>query len=352
MDKQCRAPTAAELAAQSQCRFLDTLLARPPLYSSSLFGPMTCQAQPTFDAFDDVLNGEFELDDPVAAALFRQQADIDPDAVALMLAASVPPSELPKTSQAAETMFRRLWGEIQDSTVGGGNILGNTASVSEAAVLGAWKRLASKGFSDLVSGKAEGAVRIGKHIVVTTHKIGLGGELRKGARLKVRISGMPMSVMQELPKPVMLTSSNKVGAIRIGALDMSKANTSAHVVASTRWQSSKALRVLSGKPGVGVLAFGPSAAIDFYDSAEWRDGRMEVNWNGFAVRSAESQSGNLVGVVAGAGAAAGAVAVGVVAAVGWPVVLVGLGAGVVAQVAWGYFGADKAAGRAVERALK
>lgn len=79
---------------------------------------------------------------------------------------------------------------------------------------------------------------------------------------------------------------------------------------------------------------------------------MEVNWNGFAVRSAESQSGNLVGVVAGAGAAAGAVAVGVVAAVGWPVVLVGLGAGVVAQVAWGYFGADKAAGRAVERALK
>jgi len=51
-------------------------------------------------------------------------------------------------------------------------------------------------------------------------------------------------------------------------------------------------------------------------------------------------------------AASGAVALGVVAAVGWPVVLVGLGAGVVAQIAWGYFGADEAAARQAEKALR
>jgi hypothetical protein len=51
-------------------------------------------------------------------------------------------------------------------------------------------------------------------------------------------------------------------------------------------------------------------------------------------------------------AGSGAVALGVVAAVGWPVVLVGLGVGLVAQVGWGYFGADEAVARQAEKALR
>jgi hypothetical protein len=77
-----------------------------------------------------------------------------------------------------------------------------------------------------------------------------------------------------------------------------------------------------------------------------------VNWRGFAVRCAKSQSSNLVGFGVGMAAGSGAVALGVVAAVGWPVVLVGLGVGLVAQVGWGYFGADEAVARQAEKALR
>ncbi|WP_422189846.1 hypothetical protein [Aquabacterium sp.] len=110
-------------------------------------------------------------------------------------------------------------------------------------------------------------------------------------------------------------------------------------LADTRVQSNRLLRAASGKVGGGVLAFGPSAVLDFGASARWADNSVEVDWKGFAVRSAKSQSGNLVGFVAGA------VAVGVVSTVGWPVIVIGLGlaAGLVAQIAWGATGMDEMA---------
>ena len=126
----------------------------------------------------------------------------------------------------------------------------------------------------------------------------------------------------------------------------------ADALADARVQSVHLLRSASGRFGGGALAFGPSAALDLYNSASWTDGGLSVNGRGLAVCCAKSQSSNLVGFGVGMAAGAGAVALGVVAAVGWPVVLVGLGAGLVAQVGWGYFGADEAVARQAEKALR
>ncbi|MBT9489204.1 MAG: hypothetical protein IV093_17000 [Rubrivivax sp.] len=321
--------------------------------SGSVFAPpMSCRFTQAIDAYSETFAGEFELDAPLRAGLIRQLSATDPEGAALLLALGLPAAEMRQDPNAAESAFDRLLAESNKSLIGEENRYGNAVSLSEAALRLAWKKQAKQGFADLISGKVSGSVKLGKHVVVETHKVGRGGELRKGARLKVRIKGMPMSVIQELPKPVIAKSGGKFGTIRIGALDGVKIDASANAVSAARLQSSKVLRTLTSKPGAGILAFGPSAAMDFYDSAQWTDGQLEVNWKGFAVKSAKSQSGNAVGVVAGAAASAGAVALGVVAVAGWPVVLVGLGAGVVAQVAWGYFGADEAAAQQAENVLR
>jgi hypothetical protein len=70
------------------------------------------------------------------------------------------------------------------------------------------------------------------------------------------------------------------------------------------------------------------------------------------VASAKSQSGNMVGFASGAAVGAAAVALGAVSAVGAPVILIGLGAGLVAQALWGWSGADEAAAQAVQRGLQ
>lgn len=312
---------------------------------------MACEVS-TIDAFPSTLNGEFELDGPMLMALAANLSKTDPNAAALLLAASLPPESLPQTAAAADSSFDRLWASSRDSLIGGGNIAGNIAGGTEAVLRAAWKRQAMSGFKSLTSGAATKTIHLGRHISIEPRNIGKGGQLRKGARLMVKVRGLPMTVVHSLPAPIITKAGGQFGAIRVGATDLRRMNQSAAALADARWQSMRVLRGASSKFGGGVLALGPSAAIDFYDSAQWNNGSLDVNWKGFAVRSAKSQSGNLVGMGVGAGAAAGAVALGVVAAVGWPVVLVGLGAGLVAQVAWGYFGADEAVAEQAERALR
>lgn len=312
---------------------------------------MACEVS-TLDAFPSTLNGEFELDRPMLMALASNLAKTDPNSAALLLAASMPPAAVPQNGEAADSAFDRLLASSKDSLIGGGNIGGNLASGTEAVLRAAWKRQAMAGFKSLTSGARTGTIRLGPHISIEPRNIGKGGELRKGARLMVKVRGLPMTVVHSLPSPILSKAGGQFGGMRVGATDLRRMHQSAAALADARLQSVRLLRGASSKFGGGVLAFGPSAAIDFYDSAQWSDGSLAVNWKGFAVRSAKSQSGNLVGVGVGMGAAAAAVAVGVVAAVGWPVVLVGLGAGLVAQVAWGYFGADEAVAQQAERALR
>jgi hypothetical protein len=329
---------------------MDRLFMSPLASGAGAFN-MACEVS-TLDAFPSTLNGEFELDQPMLMALASNLALTDPNSASLLLAASMPPGALPQNAAAADSSFDRLMAATRDSLIGGGNIGGNVASGTEAVLRAAWKRQAMNGFKSLTSGAKTGTVRLGPHISIEPRNIGKGGELRKGARLMVKIRGLPMTVVHSLPAPILSKAGGQFGAMRVGATDLRRMTQSAAALADARVQSVRLLRTASSKFGGGVLAFGPSAAIDLYDSAQWSDGALAVNWKGFAVRSAKSQSGNLVGMGVGMGAAAGAVALGVVAAVGWPVVLVGLGAGLVAQVAWGYFGADEVMARQAEQALR
>jgi hypothetical protein len=298
---------------------------------------MACEGS-TIDAFHSVLSDEFELDRPMAIALAAQLVSPQPEQAAMLLAATVPPSQRPLSDKFTDASF--------DTFFGGGNLPVNVSATVEATLRAVWKRQALNGFKALTSGASNSVVRLGPHITIEPSNIGKGGDLRKGARLMIRIRGLPMTIGHSLPAPIISKAGGQFGAVRVGARDLQRMNQAGSALADARVKASGALRFASGRFGGGVLAFGPSAAIDLYSSARWSDDALSVDWRGFGVRSAKSQSGNLAGFVAG-----GAVALGLVAAVGWPVILVGLGAGLVAQVAWSTTGMDDLAEDKAKRAL-
>ncbi len=337
----CSPNTFAERQNFSQCNGLDSLFSSRMSGNSSPFS-MACEST-AMDAFSTYLNEDLQLDRPLALALARQHAASSPDQAVMILVASVPEDLLPKSEKVAEASF--------DSLFGGGNIPGNVTASTEAALRAAWKRQAMNGFKALLSGAQNTAIRIGPHITIEPRNIGKGGELRKGARMMVRIKGLPMTVIHSLPAPIMSKAGGEFASIRVGARDLVRMEQAGSAIANARFNSMSVLRGTATRVGGGVLAFGPSAAIDMYNSARIENGTVAVDWRGFALKSARSQSGNVVGVMAGAGAVAGATALGIVAAVGWPVVLVGLGAGLVAQIAWGSFGRDEWAETQVKRVL-
>lgn len=112
----------------------------------------------------------------------------------------------------------------------------------------------------------------------------------------------------------------------------------ATAIANARINSSQTVRFAKG----GVLAFEPSAAIDFYASYTSTSGAVNVSKE-FAIRSARSQSGNALAL------GAGMLAVAAVGAVGAPAILLALGTGIVVQTAWVTFsGRREAAGNLVK----
>lgn len=357
--------TPAEAWASRQCTVLDSLFARPAAAFSRVPFGEACNAVDTLDAFDTAFSGAFELDEPLRKAWLRQLALTEPDAVVQLLALSDAPDPIgpAKPAQPGSTPgglpggapgqaeLLRFLQELQEASADEGNLAGHAHATLDASLREAWRRQAQAGFQSLLSGQAP-SLRVGRHIVVEARKIGQGGMLRAGARLQVRITQLPMAVIQQLPSPVVLKSRGTVGTLRVGARDAAGLHSAAQTIAHARVQSSQLLRGLSSKAGVGVLAFGPSAAIDFYNSARWTDGGLEVNWKGFAVASAKSQTGNLAGLAGGVLAGGAAVGLAGISAVGAPVILIGLAGGIVAQAVWGWLGADEAAARAVERQLQ
>jgi hypothetical protein len=349
--------TPAEALAGRQCTLLDSVFARPAAPFSRVPYGDTCNVIDTLDVFDTTLSGDFALDEPLRIALFRQLALTQPDAAAQLMAVSAGPAAPPSPAgpapdaRAADAGFERALQELKKSATDWGNLPGNVQASAEAALREAWRRQAQAGFQTLLSAQAP-SIRIGRHIVIESRKIGQGGVLRAGARLQVRITQLPMAVIQQLPAPVVMKARGSFGTVRVAARDMAGLNNAAQTIAHARVQSSRLLRGLSSKAGGGVLAFGPSAAIDFYNSARWTGSGLDVNWKGFAVASAKSQSGNLVGFASGAAVGAAAVALGAVSAVGAPVILIGLGAGLVAQALWGLAGADERAAETVQRWLR
>ena len=128
---------------------------------------------------------------------------------------------------------------------------------------------------------------------------------------------------------------------------------SADATAQARLRSHRALHGPSTRVGRivggGVLAFGPTAVVDAINSASWSgDGSFSFDWHGFAVRSTRSQTGNVAGILGGAVLALAIFGTG---AIGWPVVLVTLGGGILAQALWDWSGYDDGAAKYVDSVL-
>ncbi len=334
MPYSCKKPvTDLEMLAASQACVFNPLLWQSTVGTS--YGPFgaTCSAAVT-DVFATTLQQDFSIDGPVFAALIPQLAAQDPDGLAEILAVTfAPPAKL--TPDEADQRFSRLLLSLQESTIGLGSVAGNINASAEAALRAAWRRQAAKGFNDLITGKRLGSIKLGPYITVESSRIGAGGVLRKGAHLTVRVKGLPMGVVHRIDPMFMPKSAGAV--LRVGGRDLQRMNQGAVSVANARINSNFWLRTAGSKYGGAALAIGPSLAIDFYQSYTTQSGGMAMVKD-FAVRSATSQSGNLLGLFAGYSAIA---ALGVVGA---PAIVIGLTATILVQTAWGYFDGDEWAG--------
>jgi hypothetical protein len=294
-------------------------------------GASTTLAQPFLDVFGTTLDRQFDLDTPVGVALVPELASSDPDAALALMTMLMPPNQ----SLPPDEYFNKMVVALQDSTVGWGNVLGNLGASTTAALRAAWKRSASRHIQAILSGEAQSIV-ISPYVKIQSHKISKAGDLRKGAKLIVRVTGLPTKIVQKLEVPFAIRPDARSYAVRISARDVGRLERGATAIASARINSSLSLRVAKG----GVLAFAPSAAIDFYKSYTSTSGFINVR-NEFLALSAKSQSGNAVAV------GAGMLAVSAVGAVGAPAMLLALGVGVIVQTAWITLGGDEAAGNLV-----
>ncbi|HEX5372165.1 MAG TPA: hypothetical protein VFW84_05465 [Aquabacterium sp.] len=296
----------------------------------------------SFDMFATRIDDEYLLDYPVFCALLPQLATQDPQGTA-QLVAEFMGDQLPKDAGKAEAAIDRFWTAAKDAAFGWGNLPGNVVTSAEMALRAAWKAQIRLILSGLAAGRVTGSVKLTPHIRLEPFRIGKGGDLRKGAAIKVRIQGLPVRVMQSLPSSVVMKAGGGFGSMRVSPANTRSVVAASDVLTNARRQSSTFLRAAGARGAPGVLAFGPSAVMDLYDNTSRTSDGVSVNWKGFAVSSAASQSGNAVGFAVGAGVAWGVGAVGAVALAGTlPVLIIGFGLGLAAQVAWNYYGADQA----------
>ena len=309
-----------------------------------------------FDEYAMPYDGDFALDKPVLAALLPTLVQTDPETAVLLVASTQTLPDKPMTPEQANASFNAWYGPLKDSLIGPGNIAGNIHGVVESSLRAYWARHAAQGFARLRAGGAQ-SIRLSPNITIYAHRIGANGKLRRGAQIRVKVSNLPVQVLHQIPTAAFGgRATQSFASMRSSAHDMRRLQALADGVADSRAQSSMLLRAAGSKVGGGILAFGPSAAFDFYDSTSRTADGLAVDWRGFAVRSAKSQSGNVLGVAAGTGTA---VAVGMMAArglllltpFGWPVFALSLVAGVAVQAAWSRYGGDEAAGNAAASAL-
>ncbi len=153
-----------------------------------------------------------------------------------------------------------------------------------------------------------------------------------------------MRVVQQLPAAFVPKAGARWGTLSVGARAAQQLEQAQVAVASARVQANPVMRVL-GKGGGAMLAFGPSAGIDFCNAYTTKSGASAVAKD-MAVRSAKSQIGNLLGWGFGLRAVA------LLAVGGAPAVVLALGVGILVQTAWNVAGGSEWAGATVEDWLK
>jgi len=289
----------------------------------------------------EYLSGEYELDDPLARHLLANSATTDEISWITQYLRGGP--------GGAVGTSERFGREMQNAAFGPGNILANANTLRTAGMASVHTRT---GNSVLAASRAIEAgqarkVRINAHMsVYNANKSGHGKP-----RPRVYLSSLPVNVVSPALGTDLRTGASGFSQ-SLRPTDGKLADRLGNLSAQTHPVGRPA--VLNGRLGSGVLTFAPSAAIDLYNNiVSDVHGHRKINWNGFAVASARSQSGNLVGMMGGfvATAIVGGIA-GSAAVVGAPLIVFGLLGGLFLQISWNSFGGADWAGDVAESTLK
>jgi hypothetical protein len=290
------------------------------------------------------LNGDFELD-PVLAKQFVGGVLASPDFAAAQLdpGSSWLRNYLFGSPSGAPGTATRLYEESWNAAIGPGSVLGNVntgMSAAHAAHSGQIEKAIQAGAREILSGASK-SVRINAYI--TLYNGNTSGRGRP--RPKIRIMNMPVEAVQPT-----LGEHFKYNA-RTQSVTEALKNAKLQKLAPKT--SPLARTYIRGGFGNGVLTFGPSAVLDLIDSID-RDtqGGLRFDARRFAIASARSQSGNLVGFGISAMTAPAAVVLFGLAATGAPVIIISLVLGLAAQVAWGATGKAGEAEAAARRMLE
>jgi hypothetical protein len=224
----------------------------------------------------------------------------------------------------------RLLTEGKNAAAGPGNILGNTNALKEAvnAALQTKSAGALQTAAEKIASGTASSIKINQHM--TLYNANKSGKGRPRPRL--RITGLPLQVITPaLGEGARMAAQYGSASARVLGTSALEAQRLGKFAAGQHWSSAGSF--FNGKVGTGVLTFAPSAALDIYTSFE-QDlrGDSRFNWHKFGVASAKSQSGNLLGLGA---TAIAAVFLGTATA---PMILFGLGAGLMVQIIWGATG--------------
>ncbi len=317
-------------------------------HSLSSFG--TCRAD-GWESSVDEFEGEFDLDEPLGRALIASLIEADRSIVPRLLDwQSIGPEMRAPSARVAPRnwLLEYLVGEVQprpagnaqrladetwNAALGAGNLAANATQAARAASLGLTQHstrfILERGMQTITSGASK-TVRINEFMELYDSNKGPKGT---PPRPRIRLHGMPMeSIRAAVAKPGVY-QSKRSGGTSMRAAGLTDAERRALARAATEQARLTRASMLTGKVGTGVLTFAPSAAIDLYHSVETDldTGRRQFDPKTFLIRSARSQSGNLAGFAVAILVPSAAGILGL-ALVGAPLVLVGLGAGIVAQV--------------------
>jgi len=260
----------------------------------------------------------------------------------------------PPPAAGAPGSLARLGEEAGAAVWGPGNIAANSTAALAGALQGMGEASSARRFADGLRDILAGRVKVVN--IAPNIELYDAAQNRQAPRARLRVRGLPIQVVtQAIPAtggPVTQWRVNHAGTsatLKAGSMTAQQMRNAA-VLAGER-QLPKLLRWTTSAGGGGFLTFAPSLALDAIHAIEgdlWAGGRF--NTQQFLVDEARSQSGNVVGFAGGMGLAMGAAAVFGIA--GAPLVLVGLGGGLVCQLVWNWGGWGDAAADATQRALR
>lgn len=170
-----------------------------------------------------------------------------------------------------------------------------------------------------------------------THAFGKAGKARYPVRMILRAKGAKLSWMSAFRTTEKGAVATVVGAKTLPQAIRAAEGGTLKLISSVAY-STLPLRGALGSTGIGLaITIGPQLFVDASSAGLFNRPADKSAWQDFALKSANSQSGNVAGMVGGA--AAVALGIGVLAVTSAPVlILVGLAGGLAGQAMFNAFG--------------